>query len=118
MQAEEPAAVEPLGEAADATLRDQGSRDEEADGRTSPVVMSAKDLPRSEIAKIRRIVTPKPCSGKLDVPKDIMELWQTEKGRETLKQQWCKSGGMKALDFKIARLFLRQSSWNAWRSSA
>ena len=57
----------------------------------------AKDLSRAETAKIRRIVTPKPCSGKLDVPKDIMELWQTDKGRETLKEQWCKAGGMKAL---------------------
>ena len=62
-----------------------------------PQVLRSDALSRSEIQKVGRICQPKPQTGKLDVPKDIAEMWNTPAGRKTLLQQWCKSGGVKAM---------------------
>lgn len=53
-------------------------------------------MTRADKEKVRRLVTPKPTTGNLSVPRDIFELWQTEKGKEKLLSMWCKSGGVKA----------------------
>ena len=61
-----------------------------------PTVLHVATMTRNDKNKVKRIVMPKPNSGKLDVPKDIMEMWNSEKGREKLFEMWAKSGGMKA----------------------
>eukprot|EP00435_Cladocopium_sp_Y103_P057543 s710_g19.t2 len=61
-----------------------------------PTVLRYQDLTRNEIAKVKRVVTPKSHSGRLDVPEDIFKLWQDPKGQEKLLRLWCKSGGVKA----------------------
>ena len=53
-------------------------------------------MSRTEMSKVKRIVQPKPNSGKLEVPKDIMNMWNTAKGKEQLFKMWVKSGGVKA----------------------
>lgn len=68
----------------------------EGDGEGSPVILHIATMTRAEKEKVRRLVTPKPTTGNLSVPKDIFELWQTDKGREKLLCMWCKSGGVKA----------------------
>ncbi|CAK9082109.1 Uncharacterized protein SCF082_LOCUS39051 [Durusdinium trenchii] len=69
----------------------------EGDGEGSPVILHIATMTRAEKEKVRRLVTPKPTTGNLSVPKDIFELWQTDKGREKLLCMWCKSGGVKAV---------------------
>ena len=64
--------------------------------RIEPAVLHASTLSPNEKAKVRRIVTPKPASGNLDVPKDIFQLWNTKDGKEKLFAMWAKSGGIKA----------------------
>jgi hypothetical protein len=61
-----------------------------------PVVMHPKDMPRSEREKVRRICTPKSTTGRLEVPKDILQMWNTDEGMEKLLSMWCKSGAVKA----------------------
>ena len=61
-----------------------------------PVVMHPKDMPRSEREKVRRICTPKSTTGRLEVPKGILQMWNTDEGREKLLSMWCKSGAVKA----------------------
>ena len=61
-----------------------------------PRVLQAGTLSKNEKQKVRRIVTPKEGSGRLEVPENIFEMWQdASKGRETLFQMWAKSGGVK-----------------------
>ena len=60
-----------------------------------PIVLHVSTLSKSEKDKIKRIVTPKATTGRLDVPKDIYELWQTNQGKEKLFAMWTKSGGVK-----------------------
>lgn len=76
----------------------QGAGDDALDDEESeqPMILHLATLSRYEKDKIKRIVTPKKTTGRLEVPKDIFELWQTEKGKEQLMQMWCKSGGVKA----------------------
>ena len=71
---------------------DQGNGDAEE----IPNIMHVATMTKSDKDKVRRICTPKLCSGKLEVPKDIFDLWQNEKGRGKLFDMWCKSGGVKA----------------------
>lgn len=61
-----------------------------------PLILHLATLTKYEKDKVKRIVTPKPATGRLEVPRDIHELWQTKKGREKLFNMWCKSGGVKA----------------------
>ena len=70
----------------------------EDDARTvdQPVILHVATMSRSEMNKVKRIVQPKPYSGKLEVPKDIMAMWNTPKGKEQLFKMWAKSGGVKA----------------------
>ena len=62
----------------------------------SIAILHVATMSKYEKDKVKRIVCPKPTTGNLAVPRDIYELWQTEKGKEKLLQMWCKSGGMKA----------------------
>lgn len=64
-----------------------------------PTVMSAESMSRAEKQKVRRACTPKSASGKLDVPQDIHELWNSAGGKEKLFAMWAKSGGVKAFTF-------------------
>ena len=61
-----------------------------------PLVLHVATMTKYEKDKVKRIVTPKPTTGNLAVPRDIYEMWQTEKGKEKLLNMWCKSGGVKA----------------------
>jgi len=63
----------------------------------SPAAWSIRrSCPRSERDKVRRICTPKSTTGRLEVPKDILQMWNTDEGREKLLSMWCKSGAVKA----------------------
>ena len=63
----------------------------------APKVLNGSDLPKKEKEKIRRVCTPKPDSGRLEVPDNIFEMWEdAAKGRETIFKMWAKSGGVKA----------------------
>ena len=66
------------------------------DETTFPMVMHPKTMSRAEKEKVRRIVTPKQQTGRLEVPKEICDMWHDSKGRDKLLQMWCKSGGIKA----------------------
>ena len=68
------------------------------DGRDTdqPAILHVATMSRIETNKVKRIVQPKPNSGKLEVPKDIMNMWNTAKGKEQLFKMWAKSGGVKA----------------------
>lgn len=61
-----------------------------------PAVLHVSTMTKYEKDKVRRVVTPKSTTGRLEVPRDIYDLWQTEKGKEKLLNMWCKSGGVKA----------------------
>lgn len=61
-----------------------------------PTILHVATMNRNEKDKVKRICTPKPTTGNLEVPRDIYELWQTDKGKEKLFSMWCKSGGVKA----------------------
>ena len=61
-----------------------------------PVVLRYQDLSKNEVQKVKRVVTPKALTGRLEVPEDIFKLWQDPKGQEKLLRLWCKSGGIKA----------------------
>lgn len=60
-----------------------------------PAVLHVDTLSKYEKDKVKRIVTPKATTGRLEVPQDVFELWQTPKGKEKLLSMWCKSGGVK-----------------------
>ena len=62
---------------------------------TEPAVLHVPTLTRAERERVKRIVTPKPTTGRLEVPEDVFQLWQTPKGKEQLLAMWCKSGGVK-----------------------
>lgn len=62
----------------------------------APKVLDSRTLDRAEIKKIQRIVTPKPITGKLEVPQKIFDMWQdVGRGRDTVLKMWAKSGGVK-----------------------
>ena len=77
------------------TAGEAGAQDDDR-GTDEPVILHVATMSRSEMSKVKRIVQPKPYSGKLEVPKDIMNMWNTPKGKEQLFQMWAKSGGVKA----------------------
>lgn len=60
-----------------------------------PAVLHVLTLSKCQREKVKRIVTPKPTTGNLEVPKNVFEMWQTPKGKEQLLAMWCKSGGVK-----------------------
>ena len=60
------------------------------------MVLHVATLTRADKERVRRMVTPKPTTGNLSVPRDIYDMWQTEKGKDKLLSMWCKSGGVKA----------------------
>lgn len=60
-----------------------------------PLVLHVATLSKSEKDKLRRIVTPKSTTGRLEVPQDIFDMWKTQQGKEKLFAMWCKSGGVK-----------------------
>ena len=62
----------------------------------SPEILHVVTLTKNQRDQIKRVVCPKRDTGRLEVPRDIYELWQTEKGKEKLFNLWCKSGGVKA----------------------
>ena len=62
---------------------------------TEPVVLHVSTLSRAERERVKRIVTPKSTTGRLEVPDDVFQMWQTPKGKEQLLAMWCKSGGVK-----------------------
>jgi len=66
------------------------------EGSEVPIVLHVATMSKYEKDKVKRIVTPKATTGNLAVPRDIYEMWQTEKGKENLLNMWCKSGGVKA----------------------
>ena len=71
-------------------------KDSDDDENAYPKVLTASTLDRNEKLKVRRICTPKPCSGHLEVPENIFEMFNdAAKGRTTLYQMWAKSGGVK-----------------------
>ena len=86
------------------------------EGRAAPVVLDAKALDRNEKEKIRRLVMPKKNTGHLEVPQDIMDLWNTAAGKEKLYEMWAKSGGIKAVANVVISDFARQSSRSTSRS--
>ncbi|CAL1173726.1 unnamed protein product [Cladocopium goreaui] len=55
--------------------------------------MHPASMSRAQREQVRRIVTPKPTTGRLEVPQDITSMWNTAKGKEKLFSLWCKSGG-------------------------
>lgn len=67
-----------------------------APAEDAPLVLHVSTMTKNEKDKVKRIVCPKATTGNLAVPKDIFELWQTDKGKEKLLNMWCKSGGVKA----------------------
>ena len=70
---------------------------EEADvNGEEPVALHVATLSRYEKEKVRRIVCPKQNTGRLEVPDDVHQLWNTPQGKEKLFSLWCKSGGVKA----------------------
>ena len=60
-----------------------------------PRVMHALTLPQNEKNKVRRVVTPKPMTGHLEVSQDIFNMWQTKDGKQKLYALWAKAGGVK-----------------------
>ncbi|CAE7351284.1 unnamed protein product [Symbiodinium sp. CCMP2456] len=78
--------------------RSPESKDSDDEEYEYPKVLTAAALDRNEKLKVRRICTPKPCSGHLEVPENIFEMFNdAAKGRTTLYQMWAKSGGVKAV---------------------
>lgn len=68
-----------------------------AETEETPCVLHVATLTRNDRLKVQRIVTPKPTTGNLAVPKDIYEMWQGgDAGKQKLLSMWCKSGGVKA----------------------
>ncbi len=49
-----------------------------------PCILHVATLTRNERDKVKRIVTPKITTGRLEVPQDIFDLWKTPKGKEKL----------------------------------
>lgn len=68
------------------------------ENQSVPCVMQPANMSRNEKEKVRRACTPKPTTGRLEVPQDIFEMWNDSKGkgRARLFSLWCKSGGVKA----------------------
>ena len=79
------------------------------------MVLDPKALDRSEKEKIRRIVMPKKNTGHLEVPQDIMDLWNQPGGKGKLYDIWAKSGGVKAMTNVAISNFARQSSCSTSR---
>ena len=74
----------------------QAANEEEVEPEaTEPSVLHAATLTRAERERVKRIVSPKATTGRLEVPEDVFQLWQTPKGKEQLLAMWCKSGGVK-----------------------
>ena len=72
-----------------------------------PRVLDPKNLSKSEKAKIDRICRPKPGSGTLEVPENVMEMWNDiGNGRNKVFSMWAKAGGVKAL-WQTYPLFVR-----------
>lgn len=86
-----PAPAHPAGEKRPAEVQEDVPEDETEE----PHVLHVATLSRNEKDKVKRIVTPKSTTGRLEVPQDIFDLWKTPKGKEKLYALWCKSGGMK-----------------------
>ena len=74
-----------------------------------PRVMHALTLPQNEKNKVRRVVTPKPMTGHLEVSQDIFNMWQTKDGKQKLYALWAKAGGVKVGCLKT------QLSWPRFR---
>lgn len=89
------ASTEPQGEG-DASTPAEESMQQGALAEDAPLVLHVSTMTKNERDKVKRIVCPKPTTGNLSVPKDIYELWQTDKGKDKLLNMWCKSGGVKA----------------------
>ena len=70
--------------------------DEEA-----PQILHASTMSRNEKNKVARIVAPKKYTGRLEVPNDIFQMWQTPKGKQQLFELWAKSGGVKAGNARV-----------------
>lgn len=62
----------------------------------APLIMHPRSMSKAELEKVRRVCTPKGTTGRLEVPKNIFDMWNTDKGRKQLLSMWCKSGGVKA----------------------
>lgn len=94
-----PAPAHPAGEKRPAEVqkkRPAEVQDEVPEDETGePIILHVATLSRNEKDKIKRIVTPKATTGRLEVPQDIFDLWKTPKGKEKLFALWCKSGGVK-----------------------
>lgn len=93
-RAEVPATA-PEVPAAPAGASEVEDNDDES-GNTEPKVIHALTLTQNEKNKLRRIVTPKPMTGHLEVSQDIFEMWQTKDGKQKLYAMWAKAGGVKA----------------------
>lgn len=87
-----------------------------AESEEAPQVLLAATLTRAEIMKIKRIVTPKPYTGNIEVPQDIIDMWNTEQGKQKLFALWAKSGGVKVgkrLAWFLYLLFMLCSSMSS-----
>ena len=83
-----------------ATSTPSGSKgvSEQEDG--VPKILDPNNLTKNEKAKakIRRIVCPNCSSGNLEVPEDIMEMWEdAANGRNQIFKMWTKADGVKAV---------------------
>ena len=81
---------------APALASEPGSGAEELDDEVIKV-LNGKELSKTEKNKLRRICTPKPSSGRLEVPQAIANKWlDVSKGRDEIFMMWAKCGGVKA----------------------
>ncbi|CAE7459532.1 unnamed protein product [Symbiodinium microadriaticum] len=63
-----------------------------------PRVLDGKNLSRTEKQKCRRVCMPKEGSGTLEVPTNVMEMWEAAgTQRDSLFSMWAKCGGVKAV---------------------
>ncbi|CAE7565453.1 unnamed protein product [Symbiodinium sp. CCMP2592] len=59
------------------------------DDEEAPKVLNFNAMTKLEREKVRRIVSPKKATGKLEVPENIFEMWKDAgKGRDTLFRMW------------------------------
>lgn len=72
-----PAKAHALGSSTASTEQTHEREEEEA-----PVILHVATMTKSEKDKIRRIVTPKPSSGRIEVPEDVSKLWATPEGKD------------------------------------
>ncbi|CAJ1428750.1 unnamed protein product [Effrenium voratum] len=88
-----------------ASQADKPQAPEEAEYDEPIQLLQSSSLSRSEREKLRRIVTPKINTGRLEVPSNIFEMWNSEKGRKKLMEMWAKSGGVKAVFIERVEIF-------------